>query len=250
MLPDGHTEAEASPNRDEKSAAPPGPGATTATPGGRLDGLAEVAGGWALAAGLALLAWRWLGPTLGPYGAALAWGGTGAFLAARARGGLAGSGLALARPLRSLGLAALYAALVLPVFAAGFLVLNARGGYASPGALPFVAATLNAFFFAALPEEIFFRGFVQTRLGTILPPGRRRPLPLVPVTWASIAAAAAFAATHVVFEPHPARLLTFFPGLLFGALREESGDVAAPAVFHALCNGALYGLWVGVGLAE
>jgi membrane protease YdiL (CAAX protease family) len=44
-----------------------------------------------------------------------------------------------------------------------------------------------------------------------------------------------FAAGHLVVL-QPWRLATFFPGLLFGWLRERTGGVAAPVVLHALSN--------------
>ena len=62
-----------------------------------------------------------------------------------------------------------------------------------------------------------------------------------------------FAITHVVFEPDPFsavaayRLLTFFPGVLFGALRAMTGSVLAPALFHAICNAALVWMQAGYG---
>jgi membrane protease YdiL (CAAX protease family) len=85
----------------------------------------------------------------------------------------------------------------------------------------------------ALPEELFYRGFMQTAwaraggrtvrvLGAELGPGFLRTQLL-------------FALGHlVVFQPW--RLGTFFPGLLFGWLRARTGDLAAPVLFHALSN--------------
>jgi membrane protease YdiL (CAAX protease family) len=50
-----------------------------------------------------------------------------------------------------------------------------------------------------------------------------------------VATQALFAAGHlVVFQPW--RLATFFPGLLFGWIRERTGDLAAPVIVHALSN--------------
>jgi membrane protease YdiL (CAAX protease family) len=44
-----------------------------------------------------------------------------------------------------------------------------------------------------------------------------------------------FALGHlVVFQAW--RLGTFFPGLIFGWLRERTGGLAAPVLFHALSN--------------
>jgi membrane protease YdiL (CAAX protease family) len=50
-----------------------------------------------------------------------------------------------------------------------------------------------------------------------------------------LATQALFAAGHLV-TLQPWRVVTFFPGLLFGWLRARSGNVVAPAVAHALSN--------------
>lgn len=85
----------------------------------------------------------------------------------------------------------------------------------------------------ALPEELFYRGFLQTAwaraegrtvrvLGAELGPGFLRTQAL-------------FALGHLVVL-QPWRLGTFFPGLLFGWLRARTGGLAAPVLFHALSN--------------
>ncbi len=83
----------------------------------------------------------------------------------------------------------------------------------------------------ALPEEMFFRGYVQTRLldACRAPSVAQRLL-------AVFIQAILFAVLHVVAEPHPARLAVFFPGLLFGWLRAWRGGVGAATVMHALSN--------------
>jgi membrane protease YdiL (CAAX protease family) len=86
----------------------------------------------------------------------------------------------------------------------------------------------------ALPEELFYRGFVQT--------GWRRSAPDRGVTVLGARLGAGFVWTQVLFALghlvvlQPWRLGTFFPGLLFGWLRERTGGLAAPVVFHALSN--------------
>ncbi|MBU4484665.1 CPBP family intramembrane metalloprotease, partial [bacterium] len=46
---------------------------------------------------------------------------------------------------------------------------------------------------------------------------------------------------HVIFFQsfHPMVVLTFFPGLLFGILKEKTGSLLAPILFHAICNYSL-----------
>jgi CAAX protease family protein len=50
------------------------------------------------------------------------------------------------------------------------------------------------------------------------------------------AGATLFALHHFVISPIPQVLLVFFPALLFGWLRETTGSLPAPGLFHAACN--------------
>ena len=45
-----------------------------------------------------------------------------------------------------------------------------------------------------------------------------------------------FAAGHVALHPTPYRLLTFFPGLLLGWGRKNSGNVYVPLIVHFIFN--------------
>jgi len=89
----------------------------------------------------------------------------------------------------------------------------------------------------ALPEEMFFRGYVLGRLRTCWTP-RHRVLG-VPFGLAHVGSALLFAAVHLFAVPEPQRLLVFFPGLLFAWLAERGRTVVAPAVHHALANAVL-----------
>jgi membrane protease YdiL (CAAX protease family) len=86
----------------------------------------------------------------------------------------------------------------------------------------------------AIPEELFFRGYLMERLERVWPPTRR--LLGAKVGWALIVSSALFALGHVAVIPNPQRLAVFFPGLLFGWMRARTGSIAAGALFHALCN--------------
>ncbi len=99
----------------------------------------------------------------------------------------------------------------------------------------------------ALPEEAFFRGFLQTELD-------RAWRPRVRVLGADLGpgllvSAAIFAVGHLLTTPHPSRLAVFFPALVFGWLRARTGGVGAGIVFHALCNLFSATLGRGYGLA-
>jgi membrane protease YdiL (CAAX protease family) len=48
--------------------------------------------------------------------------------------------------------------------------------------------------------------------------------------------AALFALIHVTVEPFPARLVVFFPALLFGWVRQKRGGIGAALALHAASN--------------
>jgi membrane protease YdiL (CAAX protease family) len=89
----------------------------------------------------------------------------------------------------------------------------------------------------ALPEEVFYRGYVQSRLNRGFP--RTMNLLYAKVGFGWLYTAFLFALGHYIISLRPEALATFFPGLLFGWLRERTGSVAASTAFHALCNGAV-----------
>ncbi|MCB9779003.1 MAG: CPBP family intramembrane metalloprotease [Alphaproteobacteria bacterium] len=89
-------------------------------------------------------------------------------------------------------------------------------------------------FFVAIPEEFFYRGYVQTRLNEHWP--RRFLIFGTPMGWGSVMAALYFAFGHSLVEVHWWHFATFFPGMVFAWMRERTGGVVAGAVFHAACN--------------
>lgn len=89
-------------------------------------------------------------------------------------------------------------------------------------------------FFVAIPEEFFYRGYLQTRLNEVFP---RKFLVLgTPVGWGLPIACLMFAFGHSLVEFQWWHFATFFPGLVFGWMRERTGHPAAGALFHAWCN--------------
>lgn len=93
---------------------------------------------------------------------------------------------------------------------------------------------LTHFFGVALPEEVFYRGFVQPRLAEAFK--RRWRILGAEVGWEVPLTSAIFALGHFAGEYDPLRLGPFFPGLLFGWLRAKTGTVYAAVLFHALSN--------------
>lgn len=125
---------------------------------------------------------------------------------------------------------------VLPVFALALFAGARAAGLAAvleprlpPGLALAAAIQLLA---VALPEELFYRGWMQTAWSRSGPSRRILGAELGP---GFLATQALFAAGHLV-TLQPWRLATFFPGLLFGWLRARTGNVVAPAVAHALSN--------------
>lgn len=137
--------------------------------------------------------------------------------------------------LREIGVALGVAAVIFPPFSVGFYLWHGAAHpfrwNLPPDFASFVAAQLVV---VALPEEVFFRGWVQTRLHDAFAPRRVLGAWLHPGVL--IAQSVLFAIVHVFAEPHPARLAVFFPGLVFAWLRGWRGGVGAAIVFHAISN--------------
>lgn len=92
------------------------------------------------------------------------------------------------------------------------------------GTVPLTAAmAAHHLLLVALPEEVFFRGYLYDAFEEA---GRE---PVLPV-------ALLFAIGHFVIAPSPFRLLTFFPALLLGWGRKGSGNVYVPTAVHYLYN--------------
>jgi hypothetical protein len=135
----------------------------------------------------------------------------------------------------ALGYVLVLSAIVFPLFALGYyLWWHPRGPFVlrpPPSLLDELAGQLLVI---ALPEEAFFRGYLQTALDDVWAP--RWKVLGARVGPALLVSAAIFAVGHLLTTPHPARLAVFFPGLLFGWLRARTGGIGAAVVFHAACN--------------
>jgi membrane protease YdiL (CAAX protease family) len=85
----------------------------------------------------------------------------------------------------------------------------------------------------ALPEEFFFRGYLQTQCDQVW----GKPNRLFGARWGIglPVAAALFAACHVLYGG-PARLIVFFPGVLYGWLRARTESILVPTLYHAGSN--------------
>lgn len=92
-------------------------------------------------------------------------------------------------------------------------------------------------FMVALPEEFFFRGYLQTRLKTKFSKTFRPfGLEALRVPTAVPLTCLIFAASHSFITFQWWHFAIFFPSLVFGWLREKTGGLIAPILFHASCN--------------
>lgn len=126
------------------------------------------------------------------------------------------------------------AAVVFPPFVLGF-----HAWYAPSAAFELRfpdelgAFVLTQLIVVALPEEAFFRGYVQTRLSDRFT-GEGWRIRIDPRVW--LLQAALFAVIHLASDLNPAKLAVFFPALLFGLVRAWRGGIGAAMLLHALSN--------------
>lgn len=84
--------------------------------------------------------------------------------------------------------------------------------------------------FAAVAEEIFFRGWLQ-------PLFRKKMGPLAAVTAVNLI----FAPLHLIATPHIISLAVFFPGMVMGLMKERYGTIWPSVIFHFLGN--VWAIW-------
>ena len=136
--------------------------------------------------------------------------------------------------LSAIHFAALAALVLFPPYWAGFLLWWDPPRRFDWSPLPPADSVLTQILGIAMPEEMFYRGYLQTAfddafkqrarvLGATIGPGL-------------VLASAIFALGHFATSPHPARLAVFFPSLVFGWLRARTHGIGAAVLFHAACN--------------
>lgn len=151
--------------------------------------------------------------------------------------------------LRELAVALGIALVTFPPFVFAYVHFHGLAGRFTP-ALPEDPAgfLLTHLLLVALPEEAFFRGYMQTRFDHAL--GGKRLFGSDVGARALVLAAVLFALIHVATEPSfarmPARAATFFPALVFGYLRGRRGGIGASVWFHFLCNVLAETLFLGM----
>lgn len=116
-------------------------------------------------------------------------------------------------------------------YAFAHIVLGAEFAPRIPDGL--AIAAFEHVFLVALPEEVFFRGYLQTQLDRAS--GRRWRILGAEFGIGLPLAAVLFGICHIV-NGGPARLITAFPGVWYGWLRARTGNVWVPAAYHAASN--------------
>ena len=89
-------------------------------------------------------------------------------------------------------------------------------------------------FFVAIPEELFYRGYLQTRLDEAF--GTRWRVAGASIGPGLFITSIIFAAGHSIVQVQWWHFAIFFPSLLFGWMRARTGQIVAGAFFHAWSN--------------
>lgn len=101
-------------------------------------------------------------------------------------------------------------------------------------------------FFVAFPEEFFYRGYMQGRLGLVFD----KPWRVFGVAFgpALLLTTLLFTVGHSIVTLRWWHFAIVFPSLLFGWLKERSGNVLPGALCHAACNILMVTLetWYGI----
>lgn len=151
--------------------------------------------------------------------------------------------------IKSIAWAAAFALVLFPPFYFGWRSWWKPGAHFSLVLQPWetINLVLSQIVLVALPEEAFYRGFLQTRLDDAIT--AKMSLFGARVGPGLLIVSAVFAIGHLLTVHSAARLAVFFPSLLFGWLRARTGGVGASIAFHVMCNlftellGKGYGLY-------
>jgi len=131
-----------------------------------------------------------------------------------------------------------------------WILQDARIGEGLPAALPSLGGFLLLvgyhLFFVAIPEEFFYRGYLQTRLNEAFT-WRGRVLGAV-IGPGLFLATVLFAFGHTIVVYQWWHVFIIGPGLIFAWLRASTGEVMAGAFFHAWCNVTVTLLDIAYGL--
>jgi uncharacterized protein len=136
--------------------------------------------------------------------------------------------------LRAAAHALVAAAIIYPFFWLGFRMWWKVDHFQPAPLTPLLSEAGGQLLMIALPEEAFYRGYLQTTLEREL--GKTVEVFGTRVGWGLVLTSAIFAVGHLCTELNPARLAVFFPSLVFGFLRARTRGIGASVIFHAMCN--------------
>jgi uncharacterized protein len=128
------------------------------------------------------------------------------------------------------------AILIYPCFWFGFRLWWKVDTFHPAPLAPVLSDALGQLLVIALPEEAFYRGYLQTALQRELGEEKTWSVLGARLGWGIVLTSAIFALGHLFTELNPTRLAVFFPSLVFGFLRSRTRGIGASVLFHALCN--------------
>jgi hypothetical protein len=100
------------------------------------------------------------------------------------------------------------------------------------------------FMYVAVAEEIFFRGYLQSNVLSLLTLSVQKPRAYLEII-GIIISSTIFAISHCLILGSAMAIITFLPGLILGWLLVKTKSLLAPVLFHGLAN-IFYGLIVVV----
>ncbi|MGC8928396.1 MAG: JDVT-CTERM system glutamic-type intramembrane protease MrtJ [Myxococcota bacterium] len=95
----------------------------------------------------------------------------------------------------------------------------------------------------AIPEEVFFRGYIQQELMRAY---NSKKIFRV-LSYSNLLTSILFSLGHFFINPNLGRIAVFFPSLLFGFLRERSGSIYPSIILHWLSNVVMY---IAIGMYD
>ncbi len=129
--------------------------------------------------------------------------------------------------------------IIFPLYSAGFYLymryyLNMRILFSIGAPMQILKFALDDLLMVAIPEEVFYRGYLQSEL-------RKYDKTYLRVFGVNIGPSfiivnILFAAGHLIAITNVSRMAVFFPGLVFSWLREKDDNIAGSVVFHWLSN--------------
>lgn len=109
-------------------------------------------------------------------------------------------------------------------------------------ALKLVDALVFGFVIQAIPQQLLFGGYIQSRLNEAF----GRPYKLLGVGWGAgiIVTALLFGLMHVIYHHYYLwGIWTFFFWLVYGFLREKTGNITVPTIIHGIEDAFFHMTW-------